>query len=83
MNACSTRSAESRPAVDRALRERARTEGRSLNETAVTALAEGVGLGAADVDRRDLSDVAGTWQENAAFDAALAAQDVVDEALWK
>ena len=71
------------PALDEALRERARTEGKSLNETAVAALADGVGLGAVDVERRDLSDVAGTWQENAAVDAALAAQDVVDESLWK
>ena len=69
--------------VDEALRERARTEGKSLNEVAVTALTEGLGLGESDVIRRDLSDVAGTWVEEANVDAALAAQDRVDEDLWR
>jgi len=32
---------------------------------------------------RDLSDVVGTWKREAAVDAALAAQDRVDEDLWK
>jgi hypothetical protein len=70
-------------ALDEAIRERAKAEGKSLNEVAVEALAEGVGLGDEDVVRRDLSDVAGTWKKDAAFEAALAAQDLVDEALWK
>jgi hypothetical protein len=71
------------PVLDEAIRERAKAEGKSLNEVAVEALAEGVGLGDEDVVRRDLSDVAGTWKKDAAFEAALAAQDRVDEALWK
>ena len=71
------------PAVDEAAREKARAEGRSLNEVAVEALAEGLGLGASDVVRRDLGDVVGTWRKDAAAEAALADQDRVDEALWK
>jgi hypothetical protein len=70
-------------AIDSAVRERARAEGKSLNEVAVEALADGLGLGEADVVRRDLSDVVGTWKREAAVEAALAAQDRVDEDLWK
>jgi hypothetical protein len=70
-------------AIDQAVRERARAEGKSLNEVAVEALADGLGLGDADVVRRDLSDVAGTWKRDKAALAALADQDRVDEDLWK
>ena len=71
------------PALDEAIRERAKAEGRSLNEVAVEALADGLGLGDEDVVRRDLSDVVGTWKKDAVVEAALAAQDRVDEGLWK
>jgi len=70
------------PAVDAAIRRRARATGASLNQVANEALAEGAGVGR-EHRRRDLSDVAGTWKRDRAFDAALAAQDVVDEALWR
>jgi hypothetical protein len=69
--------------VDEALRRRARVEGKSLNEAAIEALAEGLGLGAEPVVRRDLSDIAGSWKRDAAVEAALEAQDEVDEGLWK
>lgn len=71
------------PALDEAIRERARAEGKSINEIAVAALADGVGLGAEDIVRRDLSDIVGTWVEEAAVEAALSAQDRVDEGLWR
>jgi plasmid stability protein len=70
-------------AVDEAIRERAQAEGKSLNEVAVEALADGLGLGANDIVQRDLSDVAGTWKSEAAVEAALADQDRVDPDLWK
>jgi len=70
-------------ALDKAIRRRARAEGKSLNEVAVDALADGLGLGSEDVPRRDLSDVVGTWKKEASVEAALVAQDVVDESLWK
>ena len=41
------------------------------------------GLGREPVVRRDLSDVAGTWKADAALEAALQAQDTVDEDIWK
>lgn len=69
--------------IDAAVRERAEAEGKSLNEVAVEALAEGLGLGGGEVVRRDLSDIAGTWKRDRAVEAALAAQDRVDEDLWK
>ena len=69
--------------VDKALRERARREGRSLNGVALEALARGCGVADVRVKQRDLSDIAGTWVEDPALDGAIADQDVVDEDLWK
>jgi hypothetical protein len=36
-----------------------------------------------DACLRDLSDIAGTWQEDENFDRALAEQDQVDESMWE
>ena len=69
-------------AVDAAIRRRARVTGTSLNRAANEALAEGAGVGS-DRRRRDLGDIAGTWKPERAVEAALAAQDEVDEALWR
>ena len=69
--------------LDKAIRRRAHTTGQSLNEVAIEALAEGLGLHGAGRERRDLSDIVGTWKKEAAVDAALAAQDEVDEHLWE
>ena len=71
------------PALDEAIRQRARADGKSLNEAAVQALAEGLGLGPGTAVRRDLSDIVGTWKKEAAVQAALEAQDRVDEGLWR
>lgn len=70
-------------ALDKAIRQRAREEGKSINEIAVAALAEGLGFGAERTARRDLGDIVGTWAKDPAAEAALAAQDRVDESLWK
>jgi hypothetical protein len=70
-------------AVDAALRRRARALGKSLNAVAVEALADGAGVRTSPPERRDLSDVAGTWTRERAVEAALAAQDAIDEALWR
>jgi len=72
------------PVIDSALRARARAAGKSLNEAAVDALAEGTGVtSAAARKRRDLGDIAGTWKADKALESALTAQDHVDEALWR
>jgi plasmid stability protein len=65
--------------LDAALRVSAREQGKSLNEVAIEALARGFGLGQAQVRQRDLSDIAGSWRKDPAFERALAAQDTVDE----
>ncbi len=70
-------------ALDKAIRGRARAEGTSINEVAVKALVQGIGLGGESVVRRDLGDIAGTWKKDKAVEEALAAQDRVDESLWK
>lgn len=70
-------------AVDAALRERARRGGKSLNEAAVDALAEGVGVAGAPGKRRDFGDIASTWKPDKAVESALAAQDRVDKDLWR
>lgn len=68
--------------VDRALRERARREGLSLNEVALEALRASVGEGGHGRRYEDLDDLIGTWVEDPAFDAAICEQDQVDEGLW-
>jgi hypothetical protein len=69
--------------VDSELRRRAKTEGKSLNTIAIEALIRGAGLGETPVRQRDLSDIAGTWQEDPEFDQAIGEQDQVDEHLWR
>jgi len=70
-------------ALDESIRQRAREEGKSLNEVAVEALAEGLGFGHGIFTRRDLSDIVGTWKKDSRFESALRQQDRIDEALWK
>lgn len=70
-------------AIDKAVRQRARAEGKSLNAVAVKALADGLGLQREAVVRRDLGDIVGTWAKDAATERALAAQDRIDKPLWK
>lgn len=69
--------------LDSALRRVAREKGKSLNEVAVEALARGAGVSARPRRQRDLSDIAGTWKKDPAFDRALEAQDTVDEEIWR
>jgi hypothetical protein len=69
--------------VDDALRLRARETGQSLNEVVIAALAEGAGVTGAPRRRRDLGDVAGTWDTDPAVEEALAAQDEPDPDLWR
>jgi hypothetical protein len=69
--------------VDAELRRRAKAEGKSLNTVAIEALTRGAGLGETPLRHRDLGDIAGTWQEDAEFDQAIAEQDQIDERLWR
>ena len=69
--------------LDAALRDAAREYGKSLNEVAIEALARGAGLGDQQRRHRDLSGIAGSWKRDPAFDSAIAAQDTVDEEMWR
>ncbi len=69
--------------LDSVLRERAQSQGKSLNQTALEALARGAGYGAEPVRFRDLTEIADTWVDDPEFERALEDQDTVDEDLWK
>jgi plasmid stability protein len=69
--------------LDGALRRAARAQGKSLNEMTLEALARGAGITSESRRQRDLSDIAGTWRKDAAFDNALAEQDTIDKEIWK
>ncbi len=69
--------------LDEALRRAARERGKSLNEVAIEALARGAGVTEEQRQRRDLGDIASTWRKDPAFDRALAAQDTIDEEMWR
>lgn len=71
------------PAVDQALRKRARSSGKSLNEAALEALAEGAGVTDSKRKRRDLRDLIASWKPDEELEEALAAQRVIDEELWR
>ena len=69
--------------LDETLRRSAREQGKSLNEVAIEALVRGAGLSERRFRQRDLSDIAGSWRKDPAFEAALAAQDTIDAKLWR
>ena len=70
-------------AIDRALRRRSKQEAKSLNAVAVAALARGLELDAKPVEYTDLDALIGSWQEDPAFDHAIAGFEHVDEEAWK
>ena len=70
-------------AVDRALRRKAKQEGKSLNAAAVEALAEGLRLQGEPIRHHDLDFMIGSWVEDPAFDAAIREFDRLDPDLWK
>jgi hypothetical protein len=71
------------PPLDSELRWRAKEEGKSLNAVAIEALLRGAGLSETPIRQRDLSDIAGSWQEDPEFDQAITDQDGVDKHLWR
>ena len=71
------------PAIDRALRRRAKQEAKSLNAVAVEALARGLELEAKPAEHTDLDALIGSWQKDPAFDRAVADFERVDEDAWR
>ncbi len=71
------------PRVDKRLRERSASYGSSLNQVAVLALSQAVGLDEQPHEFHDLDDLAGTWVNDPEFDAAMKAQDRIDKEMWQ
>ncbi len=71
------------PAVDRALRLRAKAGQRSLNAVAREALAVGAGVGVEPPRYDDLDRFFGSWVEDPAVERALREQRKIDRDLWK
>jgi len=69
--------------LDKALRQKARKEGRSLNEIAIEALSRGVGGYGGIVRNHDLDFAIGTWVEDAEVEKAIEDQRGIDQDLWK
>jgi hypothetical protein len=69
------------PELTRRLKAVAEARGESLNTTVLRLLAEAVGF----EERRERLERWATWNEEdaAEFDAALRAQRIVDEQLWR
>lgn len=65
------------------LRETAAEYGTSINQAALLALNQGLGLSAETVQHHDLDDLIGSWVQDKECDKALAAMDRVDTELWK
>jgi len=68
--------------LDALLRRRAREEQKTLNQVALEGLLRAFGLAEEVESRRDLTDIAGTWDDDPAVEAALADQRAIDEDLW-
>ena len=65
-------------AIDRAVRHRAMREAKTINSVLVEALARG--LEVEPVEYRDLDPRIGTWQEDPAFDNAVADFERINDA---
>jgi hypothetical protein len=68
--------------VDRVLKQRARANGKSFNETVLEALV--IGSGEVAIPKRDLSFIAGSISEDEAgeMEAEVKAQRQIDSKLW-
>ncbi len=69
-------------AIDRALRRRAKEETKSLNTVAIEALARGLEIDGKPREHTDLDALIGSWQEDPAFQRAVADFERVDEEAW-
>ncbi|MEX2213114.1 MAG: hypothetical protein WD768_03235 [Phycisphaeraceae bacterium] len=69
--------------IDRALRRKAKAEGKSLNAVAIEALEAALGVSGEPIKRRDLSFMAGTWDNDPKVEEALADQRRIDPEMWK
>lgn len=68
-----------------ALQREKQRRGQSLNQTVLEVLSGGLGVGAPGGRQNGLRRLAGTWSagDQAAFDAAIAVTEQIDEELWR
>ncbi len=69
--------------LDRAVRARARQENKSVNQVALEALQQALGLPQPKPLINQLKKYIGTWVEDPEFDKAIAEQDQIDEEMWR
>jgi hypothetical protein len=69
--------------IDAALRRRARVQRKTLNQVAVEALAEGLGMLEEPKKRRSVQDLLGARRKDADLEAALDEQRRIDPELWR
>ena len=63
------------------LKQKARQEEKSLNAVLLDVLSS-VAESPEPALHHDLDDLSGLWEEDAAFDEAITAQDQIDEDMW-
>jgi hypothetical protein len=71
------------PALDRALRRRAKQLSKSLNEVALEALTRGAGVSQEVTEHHDTDFLFGSWVDDPDVDQALADQRKIDANLWR
>ena len=69
--------------VDAALRRRAKRERKTLNQVALEALAEGLGVLEETKKRRSVADLVGARRKDPELEAALEDQRRIDPELWR
>lgn len=69
--------------LDMALKQKAKTEGKSLNAVLVESLQKSVGDTPELMIHHDLDGLIGKWEEDPEFDRVLEEQNKVDEEMWR
>ena len=72
-------------AIEKGIRGRARSTGRSLNRATIELLEQALGIRATDARKRDLSRFAGQWDraECRAFERNTIAFERIDAEVWR
>ena len=71
------------PQIDQALRRRARSEKKPLNQVAIEALMRALALDGPPLPQRNLDDIAGSWIADPETESALTEQRRIDPELWR
>jgi hypothetical protein len=69
--------------LDKALRRKAKEQGKSLNQVVIEALARDAGVNGTATKFHDLDFAIGTWVEDPEFDKIIEEQRQIDPEMWK